>query len=1630
MNRFSSVVAALGILVTSFSTGSAADKYWDVNGPTPGLFNTGGVFADGTWDTTSPNWSSSPAGTDPVAWVDPAPPGVDTAKFVTDGAADPNAPPDGVITVATGTRQALGLTFDSGWTAFSGSGGVNIGTGGVTVAANGIVTMEALTSPVVGAYTGSWTLGTNTINLNPGALFSVNRISVTNNIAFTGTTGGIVLNGGTYRNTSTTVGDSFFPAAGNITIGAAGIGYLNVPTPGQSGNIYTPASGVGIKGMAGATVDNGGSGTIVKTGSGELRIGAAGSFTFAKLVVDGTGIQYTGTTTATSNAGEYRIGNATNENFLGAIPLAPLADAITLQNGGMLGSSQVGITVHPNRGVVIGTGGGGSWGTGGGNLFFAGVVSGSGPLIIQGASGGGGLGFNNPNNTWFGDLVMRNGFLILNQSLSATHIEGENQAGATLFGTVNIAPGKSLTVGSDNQSTQFDGRVTGAQGTFNKVGSGILTLDTYAVAGEWTNLGTMNLNGGGIKFDVGGSGTAPFNNAGFGSFTTVNLAAGTSLDMNAIPDQMGGLNGAGDIINHNAAVNNATNDTSNLNIRGFGTYNLSGTIGGSGEVIKNGLGTQTFSAAGGNSYAGGTRVYSGRLNVTNSSGSGTGAGPIQIGTTGTFAAINLDSTSTLGGTGFIDGAVTVQLGGNLTGGTGSAPTNAVLTANSTVDIQSGGALAALLGAPGSSDRVKVLTANGLTTNAGGLLTLNGASSAINGTYTVLDYNGYAAGTAATLDLNNATGFEMSGGLTDTGTAVQVTMTNTVQNRAWTFDGSGNWSAAAADATNWAGGAGGQVNGPGSVANFNATATPTSRTVTMTDSNKIVGTLNFNDAAGGNYTIASNINAYRLVMDTYTGDAAINLTAGSHTIAASMDTKKNTVVTNNGNTLTLSGGVYNKAGLVNSGSGTLALTASAATQQIVNNADLTNSGNGSVTITMSATGGFSNNATGRLLNSGTGNFTITNNGAANTNLINTGTFENSGSGTFTVNGTIGLTGAVTTNDTVQTAGSIGNYVNSGSGTFNTSIAMAAAAGIRFSNSLTGSMTINNPITGTIGLGDSGNVYIDGPGTVVLSNVAGAPSTYTGRTILKQGKLEIKRDDPTNVNTTALQRNLGGAPTITGGNYDNITFDGGTLRTTASVVNTIDNAATPAPLVLNDLVINTNRGMYFKGNGTIEVANDPGVRTTFAGRIHGAGNMTKTGSGTLTLTGESITYDGNISVNEGVLAVTAAKSLGTTVGNTTVASGASLNTSGTAAITEVLTLNGTGIANDGALHHTANNKTLSGAITLGSSGVRINGDANTLTLSGAISGAGNPNLTLGGAGTITVSTGGINLGTGSLTKDGAGTVNLTRAAGNTMGSSLISGGQLNANNTSGSALGSGPVAVTGGTLGGTGSVTGAVSVNAGGTISPGTNATINKLGTGALTMNTGSYAAELNSTVALASAMDLINANGALSILAGSTLSLTDLAATSTALAPGTKFSLISYSGAWDGGIFNGLPDDTGTITAGANTFKINYNDTTGGANFTGGLYTNFVTLSVPSAGITGDYNNNGTVDAGDYVLWRKTPASYGGDPAGYTTWRSNCGSPPGAGAGSGLGTEAVPEPTSIVLVLFGIAFVAAGRRRTR
>jgi len=72
-------------------------------------------------------------------------------------------------------------------------------------------------------------------------------------------------------------------------------------------------------------------------------------------------------------------------------------------------------------------------------------------------------------------------------------------------------------------------------------------------------------------------------------------------------------------------------------------------------------------------------------------------------------------------------------------------------------------------------------------------------------------------------------------------------------------------------------------------------------------------------------------------------------------------------------------------------------------------------------------------------------------------------------------------------------------------------------------------------------------------------------------------------------------------------------------------------------------------------------------------------------------------------------------------------------------------------------------------------------------------------------------------------------------------------------------------------------------------------------------------------------------------------------------------------------------------------------------------------------LPGDYNHDGTVDAADYVVWRKND----GSPGGYNTWRANFGMTFGSGSTTSIlqSSTGVPEPSTFVLILLAAALRA-------
>src|SRR3989344_2741710 len=77
-------------------------------------------------------------------------------------------------------------------------------------------------------------------------------------------------------------------------------------------------------------------------------------------------------------------------------------------------------------------------------------------------------------------------------------------------------------------------------------------------------------------------------------------------------------------------------------------------------------------------------------------------------------------------------------------------------------------------------------------------------------------------------------------------------------------------------------------------------------------------------------------------------------------------------------------------------------------------------------------------------------------------------------------------------------------------------------------------------------------------------------------------------------------------------------------------------------------------------------------------------------------------------------------------------------------------------------------------------------------------------------------------------------------------------------------------------------------------------------------------------------------------------------------------------------------------------------------------------------LEGDFNNDGTVDSADYVVWRKN----GADPVQFDTWRANFGMTSGAGAGAQALQEnngGVPEASGLALAGIGTGVYLLTRR---
>lgn len=612
-------------------------------------------------------------------------------------------------------QSAGGGTADTGGTLDL--AGFNQTLAGVDGAGRGIVntgSAATLTFGGSGNYSLTSQIGipTSTTNL----IGANNNITVIKNGSGTqtiagakGFTGGLYINSGTLRITGSVAALGGLPASpasavflrgGTLQVdttaasldSGANRGFEVGPTSG-SGSVAIQVDGSNSFIVQGAIADTpGGSGRILKTGTGVLRLQ-----TTAKT--------FTGGISVLGGSVSFSI-----DDRLGAVPAAPTPGNIVLNNGGLLLTGS--FTLNSNRGIALGpetgTGGGSISVNSGFTLTYEGILAdnsgGSGTLI---KTGPGTLRLQNAVNTYTGGTQILEGDISVGVDSRLGAVPASPTPGSILLNGGGLTVTADMTLNA-NRGIAL-GPITGSgSGTIQVTGTNTLT---YA--------GVIADNPGGSgRLIKTGSGTLRLQNS-TNAFTG-GLTANGGLVSFSIEDRIGAAPATptpGSIVLNDGGlrltINNVTIN-SNRGIAlgadgGIGTgildVDTSRTLTYNGVIADNGTGSGTLEKTsagtlvlgGANTYSGGTAVTAGSLIVTNTSGSATGSG-----------AVSTSAGTTIGGTGSLapTGANGVVVSGSVAPGTsGSAGTLTFKPVDGDVTFQSGSNVAFELYGNGSNDRI-------------------------------------------------------------------------------------------------------------------------------------------------------------------------------------------------------------------------------------------------------------------------------------------------------------------------------------------------------------------------------------------------------------------------------------------------------------------------------------------------------------------------------------------------------------------------------------------------------------------------------------------------------------------------------------------------------------------------------------------------------------------------------------------------------------------------------------------------------------------------------------------------------------------------------------------------------------
>jgi len=334
------------------------------------------------------------------------------------------------------------------------------------------------------------------------------------------------------------------------------------------------------------------------------------------------------------------------------------------------------------------------------------------------------------------------------------------------------------------------------------------------------------------------------------------------------------------------------------------------------------------------------------------------------------------------------------------------------------------------------------------------------------------------------------------------------------------------------------------------------------------------------------------------------------------------------------------------------------------------------------------------------------------------------------------------------------------------------------------------------------------------------------------------------------------NIGGTVTVSGSSASTISSDGGTLAF-------INLSATGTTFNVGDVTAGTDLIV----SSPIGAGGDQPAR--WGGTLS---YLIKTGPGTMLLSGLN-TYTGGTTIKAGTVSVSA------------------------------------GLGN-GAAGNLGSATSTTGTLTLGGGILQVAGDAQTIARPWQLTEATSSGIDVTGANTLTITTAAPGT-TGVLTKSGTGVLVLTGTNAYT-GVTTVNAGTLKINSASATGY-SGGVTVAAGTLGGSGTISGPVSVNSAGHLAPGNS--IGTLNAGSLTLASGSYLDfEFGSTLNDNDKIMISGGAGAFAINGTSTLNLcAPGGGTWTPTVAGT-YDLIQFGGAIQGG---------GTMTVGGTISGFSY-----------------------------------------------------------------------------------------------------------